>query len=70
MNSWAGALLPLAIVFIGLGGMSVFLWLHWKVKGPLVYRVYQHCSNFLVGAVLALGILVCIIGFFWDIGVI
>ena len=56
--------------FIFVGGLVSLWYFSWKVKGALVYRVYQHCRNFAAGAALAFGILVCIIGFMWDIMVI
>lgn len=56
--------------FIFVGGLTVLYYLSWKVKGPLVCCVYQHCRNFAVGAALAFGVLVCLAGFMWDTGVI
>lgn len=70
VNSWAGALLPLAVVFIGVCGVVMFLWLHWQVKGgDRLDRIYLHCLNFATGVCIGAGIIVCIIGFLWDIGV-
>lgn len=62
-------LLPICIAVIALAGLIVMLWESWRVKGAPFCRIMQHCSNFSIGAAIGLGIVVCVIGFLWDIGV-